>query len=295
MRRRAFVRATGLSLAALGVGGWVTGCGGVERVFAEQPGLRWLPATFHPLVGEDQPVVFGLRDAAGEPVEDAGPEVYTLDVADEVLAGPFEVEWHPGAGGAGLYLTRVAFTEPGATQVAAVVGDDHGKQTLSVTTPSDSPVPAPGQDAVAAPTPTVDDPGGVARLCTRSPEPCGAHTVSLDTALADGRPALLLFATPAHCGTAVCGPAVDVLDELRASRDWGDLAFVHSEIFARPPGGADDGDGGGGDGVLAAAVGAWRLPSEPWLFAIDRDGTVLDRLDGAIIGDVAESMARRLA
>lgn len=170
-------------------------------------------------------------------------------------------------------------------QTAAVVGDDHGKQTFQVASPEESEVPAPGTDAVSVATPTEDDHGGVAELCTREPD-CGAHHVSLDDALADGRPVMLLFATPAYCQTAVCGPAVDLFEDLRTERDWDDLVFVHSEIFASPP--------TEGEPVVAEPVDAWRLPSEPWLFAIDRDGTVVDRLDGAIIGSVAESMAQRL-
>jgi hypothetical protein len=34
---------------------------------------------------------------------------------------------------------------------------------------------------------------------------------------------------------------------------------------------------------------AWRLPSEPWVFAIDRHGRVVDRLEGA--SSIAEMRA----
>jgi hypothetical protein len=71
---------------------------------------------------------------------------------------------------------------------------------------------------------------GLVQLGTQQPD-CGMHEVSLDAAVSAGQPLVLLFATPAYCQTAVCGPAVNTLDQVRQSRDWGDVAFIHVEIF----------------------------------------------------------------
>jgi hypothetical protein len=109
------------------------------------------------------------------------------------------------------------------------------------------------------------------------------HDVSLDEALADGRPIMLMFATPAYCQTAVCGPAVDTLQEIADSRDWGDVAFIHAEIFT---------DAGI---TVAEHVRAWELPSEPWLFSIDGDGEIVRRLDGPMIAQELQELAEELA
>ena len=55
-------------------------------------------------------------------------------------------------------------------------------------------------------------------------------------------PVVLLFATPALCQSRVCGPVVDVAEQVK--RDRGDdAAFIHMEIYednnaaaAAPPG-----------------------------------------------------------
>jgi hypothetical protein len=154
--------------------------------------------------------------------------------------------------------------------VAAVDGTTAGLATLSVKTPKGSELPAPGDAAVVAATATVDRRRGVRDLCTREPA-CGMHEVSLHTALRQGRPVVATFATPAYCQTAVCGPSVDTVEKVRTSRDWGDTAFVHVEIYR---------DAGK---TVAEPVEKWRLPSEPWLFTIRADGSIAGRVDGPLL------------
>ena len=119
-------------------------------------------------------------------------------------------------------------------------------------------------------TPTTADPLGARDLCTLDP-PCGMHDVSLDEALQSGRPVVVQFATPAYCQTAICGPTVSVLDEVRRSGDWGDVAFIHCEIYA------DEGQN------LLEPVAEWNLPTEPWLYTIDGDGRIVARTDGPVL------------
>lgn len=109
------------------------------------------------------------------------------------------------------------------------------------------------------------------------------HDVSLEQAVAEGRPVVLLFATPAYCQTAMCGPAVSNLDEIRGEQDWGDVAFIHVEIYS------DEGQ------TVTQPVQEWGLPSEPWLFTIDREGTIVDRLDSVLIPDEMREMATAVA
>jgi hypothetical protein len=81
---------------------------------------------------------------------------------------------------------------------------------------------------------------------------------------------VLLFATPQFCQSRVCGPVVDVAEQ--AQHEYGGKAdFIHMEIYnendpskhARPQ------------------VRAFHLPSEPWLFTIDRKGRIADAVEGA--------------
>jgi hypothetical protein len=84
------------------------------------------------------------------------------------------------------------------------------------------------------------------------------------------RPVLLLFATPALCQSRVCGPVVDIAEQVKATHK-GDTAFIHMEIY-------NDNELEKG---FRPQVAAYKLPTEPWAFAIDRNGKVAARLEGA--------------
>jgi hypothetical protein len=93
---------------------------------------------------------------------------------------------------------------------------------------------------------------------------------------------MLLFATPRLCRSRVCGPVVDVLEELKAE-DPDAAAFIHMEIWN----GNDRGRG------QRSQVRAYGLPSEPWLFAIDARGRVAERIEGAFSPEEAEAALRK--
>ena len=228
--------------------------------------------SFEQLVGDGRLFGFGLLDIDDESVIDAGVAVWVVPVSGGDPAGPFAATFHEVPGQPwGVYVASVAMSAAGPTSFVAVADDGRaGADTVQVATPDTSQLPAPGHDAITVPTPTTADPMGITRLCTLTP-PCGMHEVSLAQALTEERPVVLEFATPAYCQTAVCGPSVEVLEEVRVGRDGGDVAFVHVEIYR------DAGQ------TLAAPVERWRLPSEPWLFAIGVDGIVNERMDGPLL------------
>jgi hypothetical protein len=285
--RRAFLKSTGALLGTVGAGGFLAACGnlGANGTGIPRSEATWIlrTASFpEMLVGEQQRFAFSLTTEDNVPVEESRLEVYTRLPDGDVTGGPYAVEYHTnGPLGLGVYLTRVDLPEPGFHQIVAAEGDDHGFSTVQVVRPEDSQAPAPGAQAVSTRTPTPNDPMDFADICTRNPD-CDLHEQSLDEILAQGRPLLVMFATPAFCTTAVCGPSVDTFIEVSEDRDWGDLAFLHVEIFT------DEGF------TAAQPVLDWGLPSEPWLFAVDSHGVITDRLDGLMLKDELIDLAAAL-
>jgi hypothetical protein len=94
------------------------------------------------------------------------------------------------------------------------------------------------------------------------------------------KPVVLLFATPALCLSRVCGPVVDVAEQVKA--EYGDdVAFIHQEIWIdNEPGGPQN---------LRPQVKEYGLFTEPWLFVIDENGEVATRIEGAFSVDELES------
>jgi hypothetical protein len=171
-----------------------------------------------------------------------------------------------------VYSTPIDFPSNGEWRIAALVKEgDELKGTLlpSAVVGQFNSILRPGQKAPRIHTPTADDVGGdLAQVTTRIP-PDTQNQVDYADALGK-EPIVLLFATPQFCQSRVCGPVVDVAEQVKQEYG-GEAAFIHMEIF-------NDNDP---DKGVRAQVRAFNLPSEPWLFTIDRQGRVSSVLEGA--------------
>ncbi len=172
------------------------------------------------------------------------------------------------------YPLRATLPETGIYDLRIAVGDTVAELAIQCFDEAEVAVPLVGDPFPVISTPTVDEPDGVDRLCTRI-EPCPFHDISAADVVGTGRPVALLVATPAFCSTAYCGPVLDTL--IDESGGHPDVAFVHVEVYANP----DEVDGNYLDpGIrLAPAVTALRLGFEPSLFLVAGDGTLVDRID----------------
>jgi hypothetical protein len=171
-----------------------------------------------------------------------------------------------------VYATNVNFPSDGGWQIAAVIreGDELSATLLpSVAVGESKRIPRPGQKAPLIHTPTPEDVGGdLSQITTRIP-PDTQNRVDYADVLGK-EPIILLFATPQFCESRVCGPVVDVAEQVKQL--YGDkAAFIHMEIY-------QDNDPGK---PVRPQVAAFHLPTEPWLFAIGRDGTVREVVEGA--------------
>jgi hypothetical protein len=171
-----------------------------------------------------------------------------------------------------VYVTDVNFPKDGEWRIAALIEKD-GELTStllsSVVVGSFAKVPQVGQKAPLIHTPTPGDVGGeLSKITTRIP-PDTQNKVDYADALGK-EPIVLLFATPQFCQSRVCGPVVDVAEQVK--QIYGDeAAFIHMEIY-------QDNDPSKG---VRPQVKAFHLPTEPWLFAIGRDGRIKAEIEGA--------------
>ena len=141
---------------------------------------------------------------------------------------------------------------------------------------ADSPSLKPGDLAPILETPTMADVNGDLGQLTSALEPnLALHQLSLAEALANGKPTVLLFATPAFCQTRFCGPAYDIVSEVQEA--YGDAVnFVQVEVYTGLPNPTAN------NWAMAPAMAAFGLQTEPWLFLIDREGTIVHRVEGLV-------------
>jgi hypothetical protein len=171
-----------------------------------------------------------------------------------------------------VYSAELNLPSEGSWRLAAIFREDgelKGTPLPSMAVGEFEKIPRPGERAPVIHTPTAQDVGGdLSKLTTRIP-PDTQNKV--DYADAVGKePVVLLFATPEFCQSRVCGPVVDVAEQ--AKQEYGNkAAFIHMEIYNEN----DPGE------RVRPQVRAFHLPTEPYLFTIDRDGIVRDAVEGA--------------
>ena len=232
---------------------------------------------------------YGVFNVDGSPVDDADLALYAARADGGKSVGPFPATAHSLAAEAAFtsqttsqdpdaaklfYTSEVDFDGNGDYNLIAMIrNDDGGYSWARVVQPArvgnQKSVPRPGDEAPVINTPTADDAGGdLTKIDTRQP-PSSMHDVDYADAIGK-EPIVLLFATPALCASRVCGPVVDIAEEVKSERP-DDAAYIHMEIW-------NDNDPNKGP---RPQVQDFNLQTEPWLFVIDADGKVSSVIEGA--------------
>ncbi len=186
-----------------------------------------------------------------------------------------------------VYSTNLDFPSNGEWRIAAVIKEEDGKFTGAIL-PSAvvgefDGIPRVGDKAPVIHTPTAADANGdLSKVTTRIP-PDTQNKVDFADVVGK-EPIALLFATPQFCQSRVCGPVVDVAEQVKET--WGDkVNFIHMEIH-------NDNDPNKG---VRPQVRAYHLPSEPWLFVIDSTGRIAGEVEGAFGVDLMTREIEKVA
>lgn len=137
-----------------------------------------------------------------------------------------------------------------------------------------SPTLKPGDKVPALDTPTAAALNNdLSRLTSAGTPNPALYELSLAEALANGKPTVLLLATPAFCQTRFCGPAYEITSDLQ--KWYGQsFNFVHVEVYTGLPNPAAN------NWEMSPVMTAFGLTTEPWLFLIDSSGTIVYRVEG---------------
>jgi hypothetical protein len=228
---------------------------------------------------------FGVFTAGREQITDAEVAIYA-GPRDGPAEGPFpariedlatEPEFtaqttsgDPDAAQA-VYVSELDLDRPGEWRLVALIRDGASYESVrlpSIVVGAVKGVPRPGDPAPEIHTPTADEVGDLDEIDTRDPHDTMHESDFAD--VAGEKPVVLLFATPLLCQSRVCGPVVDVAEQVKSQ--YGDeVEFIHMEVF-------EDNSIEKGQ---RPQVAAYNLPTEPWLFVIDRDGKVSTAIEGA--------------
>jgi len=221
---------------------------------------------------------FKYSDASASPDDREGP-------VESALARYYPFPY----GTRGIHVTELTFDEPGTWGVEASVPRPDGsvatvevvmevhERTMSVDV---GEVP-PDRDSR-----TLDDVEDVSQLTTGSNRDESLYQISIADAIENGLPTVVVFASPAFCTNAVCGPQVEVLSNLsNAYRDRAD--FVHVDLFVNPK----EIQGDLTRAVPTPLLSDWGLVSQEWTFVMASDGVVVGRFENFVpYGELEQSL-----
>ncbi|MDP6548955.1 MAG: hypothetical protein QF659_02635 [Dehalococcoidia bacterium] len=245
-------------------------------------------------------VVFGLVDRNGMPVRAAEAQVRAIYLPSgqdtgEVRATATARFFQWPAGAQGIFKVNLELDTSGVWQLEVDVTTDDGtpvtgKGKLMVR--PQSITAAIGSRPPASSTLTLDDVDDVDDLSTitssTDPDP-DLYRLSVGQGLKAGKPLVVVFATPAFCVTATCGPQVEIVSSLK-DRFADEANFIHVEVFSNPHEIEADRPSGG----FVEAVVEWSLPTEPWVFIMDKNGLVAAKFEGFTTAEELEAALREV-
>ena len=203
-----------------------------------------------------------------------------------------QATFHPWPYGTrGNYVADVNLDQAGQWELVVSIQDEG--ESLSTVIPlqveETSLTPSLGAQPPLTPNKTVRDVGDPSELTSSSMPDLDLYQHRIEEIVDNGRPALVVFASPAFCTSPTCGPQVETVQGIKDLYQE-DVDFVHVEVYDNPQ--TLQGDLNRGE--YAPAVRTWGLSeiedylNESWVFILDREGRVTRKYEGFASADELE-------
>jgi len=185
----------------------------------------------------------------------------------------------------GFHVTTIDFSQGGRWNLILHIPSEQGFDDigLAVDVPDDTSAPSVGDAAPASASRTLLDVPNIADLSTgETPDP-GLYLISVADALEDGKPFVVVFASPGFCTNAFCGPQAEVLSEVRERH--GDAAnYIHIDLYENP-----EQVRLGEEPIETPILEEWGLHTDEWTFVVNAEGVVVARFEAFAPFDEVEA------
>jgi hypothetical protein len=212
------------------------------------------------------------------------PPTTTTQAALEPIGIPGKSESATG-GVTRIYVARFTLSKPGKYTLVAQPDGAKIQGIANLDVRRHPQAPAVGDKAIPSRTPTLASADGdVASLTTADPPDLSLLHYSVADSVKAHAPFVLVFATPKFCTSRTCGPVVDVAQAVQRRFAGSGVRFIHVEVYT------DNNPAQGFNRWFRE----WRLPSEPWVFLVGRDGRIKARFEGSVSEAELSAAVRQL-
>ncbi len=238
-------------------------------------GLQVFLANSRNLVGENRFPIGVIRD--GKSVQNAQVHLKFFDINgnEPVLKNESDAPFYgDNLGAAGVYVGRATFDTSGQWGVEVTVNQEGfptEAKRIALTVLEKDPSPAVGTQAPLTKIQTLNDVSGDrTKICSALEDDRELHRISIDQAVTNGKPTVILFATPRFCHTRTCGPNLQVVQSLAQNYNER-VNFIHVEVYKNFE-----------TFEVVDAMREWNLETEPWLVFVDASGKIVSKYEGGI-------------
>jgi hypothetical protein len=183
---------------------------------------------------------------------------------------PTETTSHDHADTTDLYVTRLRLPDPGRYWLVVQPRGERIQSIGVIQVRRRTVSPPIGTKAIPSDNPTLAD-APAAEITTASPPDTELLRYSIRDTMRARKPFVVVFATPEFCQSRACGPTVEVAQKLHREFGPKGIRFIHVEIYEEnePRNGVN------------RWVKEWKLPTEPWVFVVDREGRIRAKFEGS--------------
>ena len=187
-------------------------------------------------------------------------------------------------GSRGNYVTDLTFDTPGEWRLDVEVTEEDGsisRAEIPLSIAERSHTPTVGDGPPSDGNKTVNDVGSLSELTTSSRPDADLYQQTIGEAIGEGKPLVLVFASPALCTSPTCGPQVETVEELKEQYK-GQAGFIHVEVYENPAEIQGDLD----RARYSPLVEEWGLSAqtgylnESWVFIFSSDGKLTSKYQG---------------
>jgi hypothetical protein len=241
--------------------------------------------------GPDRRLAIGILNADGVPVGGGVtvkvqvfllPRGGTPTAVGPAVPAPYEGDHLQDKG---VYVIHQTLAKTGFynVAVAASKGSLSSTTTAAFTVIDTDPGIPVGSPAPRSQNPTAAEVSNIRQIDTNIP-PDDMHYTSIASAIAAHHPVVIYFGSPGHCVSKTCAPEVEAIKSLVPTYKPKGVDFVHIETYK----GGDPDNTDLSKATPSPTFVEWKMPGDPWVVVVDKNGLVAAKFDGPTAPDEIE-------